>query len=144
MFQALEIIKKNFYKRFILFNGCIRLHYSYPLSTYYLLTYLRRHISRAIAAWRQFRIPSVVTFSVTCLAQDWRGLPLLRLPPPGSDSKTLRTGLKLSQPSKTLYFNAPHYIDVIVYIYRTAPGSIVCAILLYRRKVHKSYVGFSS
>ena len=40
---------------------------------------LRRHTSRAIAAWCQFRIPSVVTFSVICLAQRWRGRQIRRL-----------------------------------------------------------------
>ena len=45
---------------------------------------------------RQFQIPSVVTVSSTCLVQRWRGHYFLRLPPPGSDSKILRTGLELS------------------------------------------------
>ena len=57
---------------------------------------LLRHTSLAVAVWRQFRIPSVFRFSSTCLAQRWGGRPCLRQPPPGSDSKTLRTGLELS------------------------------------------------
>ena len=56
---------------------------------------LRRHTSGAVAAWRQFRIRSVLRFSSTCLAQRWGGRSYLRQPPPGSDSKTLRTGLEL-------------------------------------------------
>ena len=31
---------------------------------------LRRHTSRTVAAWRQFRIPSVLRFSSTCLAGE--------------------------------------------------------------------------
>ena len=80
---------------------------------------LRRHTSRAVAAWRQFRIPSVLRFSSTCLAQRWGGRPCLRHPPAGSESKTLRVGAihtsDMTQPS-TLYFNTLHYVDVIVYI----------------------------
>ena len=57
---------------------------------------MRRHTSRAIAIWRQLRIHIVVTFSCTCLDQRWPRRPFLQLPPSGSDSKTLRTGLKLS------------------------------------------------
>ena len=40
---------------------------------------LRRHTSRAIAVWHQFQILRVVTFSVTGLAQRWRGRSFLRL-----------------------------------------------------------------
>ena len=57
---------------------------------------LRCHTSRAVAPWHQFRIPSVLRFSSTCLAQRWVGRPCLRQQLPGSDSKTLRTGLELS------------------------------------------------
>ena len=81
---------------------------------------LRRHTSRAVAAWRQFRISSDLRFSSTCLAQRWGGRPCLRQPP-GSDSKTtnwvgaIHTS-DMTQPSKTLYFNTLHYVDVIGYI----------------------------
>ena len=58
---------------------------------------LRRNTSRAVAAWLQFRIPNVLRFSSTCLAQRWGGRPgLRRHPSRGSDSKALRTGLELS------------------------------------------------
>ena len=72
--------------------------FTYLFSHYNVLQVLasanfRCHTSRAIAAWRQFRILSVVTFSSNSLAQRWRGRPFLRLRPPGSDSNTLRTGL---------------------------------------------------
>ena len=42
---------------------------------------LRCHASRAIAAWRQFRLPSVDTSLVAWSKQLWRGRPFLRLPP---------------------------------------------------------------
>ena len=87
--------------------------FSYLFGRYKLLQVLvfanlRYHKSRAITAWRQFRIPSVVTFSVTCLAQSWRGRPFLRLPPSGSDSKTTNWVAAIhrshmTHPSKTLY-----------------------------------------
>ena len=109
---------------------------------------LRRHTSRAITAWRQFRIPSVLSYSSTWLAKRWEGRPCLRHPPPDSDSKTLRTGLELSiratWPSHRRRCILMPSLRRCDRIYRTASGSIVCAILLYRRKVHKSYVGFSS
>ena len=65
---------------------------------YNLLQFLAS-ATRAVAAWRQFRIPSVLRFSWTCLVQRWGGRPWLRHLPPGSDSKTLRTGLELSIPA---------------------------------------------
>ena len=67
--------------------------------------------------------------------------PFLRLPAAGTDSKTLRTGLKLSiratLPShrRRCTGSKSSYISY---------SSIVWAILLYSRKVHKSYIGFYS
>ena len=79
---------------------------------------LRNHTLRAIAVWRRFRISSVVTFSGT---QRWRVRPFLRLPPPlRVEEFTNKVGAihtsDMTQPSKTLYFNTLHYVDVIVYI----------------------------
>ena len=71
--------------------------------------------------------------------------PFLRLPTPGWDSKTLRTGLVLSiRATWPSHQRRCILISRCIRIYRSASGSIVCAVLLYRRKVHKSYVGFSS
>ena len=117
----------------------------------YLFTYLasanlQRHTSWAIAAWYQFRIPSVVTFSVTCLVQRWRDRPFLRLPPPGSVLKTLLTGLEL-------YIRATlpsHRRRCILIRFTTSMSSYILysswfhRMRLCRRKVHKCYVGFSS
>ena len=97
---------------------------------------LRRHTSRAVAAWRKFRISTVLGFSSTCLAQRWKGRPCLQHPPPGSDSKTLRTKLELSiretWPS--------HRRRCILTRFTTSMSSYIS----YARRVHKSYVGFSS
>ena len=43
----------------------------YNLLQVLALANLRRHTSRAVAAWRHFRIPTVLRFSSTCLAQRW-------------------------------------------------------------------------
>ena len=100
-------------------------------------TNLRRHTSRAVAAfldshqpvWPNAGRPSLSATSTTWLRfeefTNWVG--------------AIHTS-DMTQPSKTLYFNTLHYVDVIVYIVQL----LVCAILLCRRKVHKSYVGFSS
>ena len=77
------------------------LTFTYLVGSYNLLQVLapaklRCHTSQAITAWCQFRIPSVDTTLVTWYAQRLHGPPFLRLPPTGSDSKTLRTGLELS------------------------------------------------
>ena len=75
---------------------------------------------RHVAAWRQFRIPSVLRFSSTCLAQRWEGRPAttttwLRFEDFMNWVGAIHTS-DMTQPSKTLYFNMLHYVDVIVYI----------------------------
>ena len=80
----------------------------------------RYNMLQVLASWRQFRIPSIVTFLVTWSDQRWLGPPFLRLPPSGSNSKTanwvgaIHTS-DMIQPSKTLHFNTLHHVDVIVY-----------------------------
>ena len=131
---------------------------SITLKKRYLLTYFfghynlfqvlasanfRRHTTRAVAAWRHF----VITFCCYILIQLFS--PTLARPSFSATSTTwtLRTGLELSI-GATWPSHRRRYIFTSLRqchrIYRTALGSIVCAILLYRRKVHKSYVGFSS
>ena len=79
----------------------------------------------------------------TCLTQRWQGRPLLWFPPPGSDSRTLRSRLELlmriTWPSQRRRF--------ILICFTTSMSSYIsCSSwfqrILYRRRVHKSYVGF--
>ena len=122
---------------------------TYLLGQYNLLQVLasanlRRHTSRALAAWRQFRIPRVLRFSLTCLAQSWGGRSCLRHPPPGSDLKTLRTGFVIH----TNWVRNPYELHrrrCILIRLTTSMSSYISYSSWFRcrRKIHKSYVGFS-
>ena len=109
---------------------------------------LRRHTSRAVSAWRQFRIPSVLRFSSTCLAQRWEAVLVCNIHHLAQIRRLYELGWSYpyERHDPAIKYVVFEYASLrrCHYIYRTAPGSIQCAILFYRRKVHKSYVGFSS
>ena len=131
--------------------GTFELHlvlftYSYLVSRYNLLQLLapaklRRHKSRPIAAWRQFWILCVTWTAQCCLDRSFSTTSTTCLT--FEDFTNWVTAIHTSdmtQPSQTLSFNTLY--DVIVHIVLLLVPS--CAILLCSRKVHKSYVEFSS